>query len=262
MFNGSEISIKINGTGIQSQSISFKQNGNVIAIDSIGNLVPQVYSHDGAPIYDVSFSYIPIIEADPVYGCLQDIKNNIDNNYVVEAAGVSGTFKLQSYSISFTPNNSVAATANYRGFYPISGEFAASTLSNQESDRNKYLNGFSLAVESAGGATQLPIYNFSYQAEANYTPLYGFNSKYPIQISLLGGEESFNFTTDSFKNLDFSGKFAKEVLNYPTNLIKAFSLDGQNYLDFNFSGAKVRDSEFNVQVNSYLFSNFSFFKRF
>ena len=80
---------------------------------------------------------------------------------------------------------------------------------------NQLSHGWTSFISSATNYKDIPTYSFEYNLNARWQPIYIIGNKYPIQIQLLGGQESLKLVRDVYKEVQFSGEELKNYLNVP-----------------------------------------------
>jgi hypothetical protein len=288
MLNWNKVAVRINNTGIMAQSASLSNQSNLTPIFGLGYKGGLDESVNGPQVSEVSIAYIPKAQSDPFWGVLGDYKtaNNI-SPVVLTIGGISGSFYMTNYSISFQPNTLVSASASFRSFNAISGEFQElEDNTNENIDFTGFFNGYTTNVgyntfefqpfdpESdepfVGSPPQLEIpnlYNLSYNTEFELNPIYPIGFKEPSEVQINGGNENFSFVMEEFRNQGFSGAYFKDLLNFSSSDIKSFNMgfdftSNQSSINIDFTNGVVDSSSFDVGVGAYLYTTFNVTKQF
>lgn len=276
--NWQNVVVKINGSGIKAQSVSFSNQSSLSPTFALGYKGSVNDSVNGPQTSEISINYTPQADQDPNWGILNQYKAQTLPElqpYLLNIGGISGMFYLNSYSINFQPNNLVGASVSYRCFSPISGELTALTYENEEVEFTGFFNGLTVSVDTTdpnilGPAPQEnnpPVYALNYDTALDINPVYVIGNKFPIDVQLNGGEEKFSLLTNKFNNQTFSGKTLQSLINYNTTQITAYTmgiLNGSNNsrIYINFSGGIVNNTSFDVSVGGYTYITYNCTKQF
>lgn len=279
MINFQNTLVKVNNTGIKAQSVSLSSNSSLSPIYALGYKEPLSHAVSGPQTTEISINYTPQADADPNWSLLNNKKTiyEVYNTSPVPIilGGISGSFYLKSYSISFSPNSTVKAVANYQSFGQISGLLSPDSSSPENNEYTGFFNGLSFNVNTydpsilgpALPAQSIDLYALSYSADFNINPIYGLGSKYPIQVNLLGGSEKLSFTKEDYVNPGFSGLSVKETIGLIDNNIICYNIgklygQGNSQIAINISGMKATKNSTDFSVGNYSFTNYDVEKFF
>lgn len=271
----SNCEFSVDGSKILAQSASISQKNSITAISLVGyknvtnNRIPI-----GPLTNSISVSYILETNNEPNYYLSRALINyNNSSPTTLNIANVVATGYLESYSINVSENAPVTATANYLVFHEINCDV-------QEQSSTGYL-GFN-SLNSLGVAhywsTRLydqslnsngSVIGLSYNFKANWSPVYQIGNKTPSQVVLLGGEESFDISSEYNLNILYSGQSAENSIDIGdcavielNNLSKEWTTSNWYPLYLYPSGAAINSHDTELSDNNIIISQTKLVKPF
>lgn len=257
--------IRINGTGLMAEKISLSSEASLQPIRPLGKKAQTSIEPNGAIASKLSTSYIVEIGKDLGYSELSGMKSTVNfenlTPVTIVAAGISGSFYFESYKIDIKPHEVVRAEVSYVSYDPLSGQIS------EKSSSLEYASGFSglahywtTEIHSNSGTVNVPIFDFSYNFQANLLPIYTLGNKYPKQILLISSQEEARITKDQYKPVDFYGlsgcvEFGDCISNPRLRLYKLEKMCNNNtgeYIEINMSGASITSSNLSVDTNDFV----------
>lgn len=263
MINFNQIDVLISGSGVLAQSASIDSSNSLTPIYSIGKYNPCNHSPNGAIKNNFSISYIPETSNEINYNIvsyLRTLANDVIHSGIqVVIGGVTGyNCYLNSYSLRVAPNEILNVSVNYSSFQEISGNL--NQKQNTTYNAKDFIPyGFSTFILNSGDASNLPVFDFSYDFSANWEPIYKVGQKTPTQVNLMSASESLSFTRDTLTKIQFSGQKLNE--GYFTINGNDTTIDIYNWqvycsgtgsftpLIFDISGAKINNIQLSAQIN-------------
>ncbi|MEK6880177.1 MAG: hypothetical protein AABY22_11235, partial [Nanoarchaeota archaeon] len=168
---------------------------------------------------------------------------------------------LQSFSINVQINDIARASVSFVCYLSGSGFLGNKRKTiNYNKDTNTVVNGWSSFITSSGTFLNIPTYDFSYNFQANYSPVYIIGKLIPNQIMLLNGTEEISFTRDSNIEISFSGeKVSKHLIDQNTEkniLLHAlrydWDTDSPNPLSFDIRDFQINSREITIEENNFV----------
>jgi len=266
-FSYDNVDVTINSTGILSQSASINTQNEITPAYVIGkrNIIGQF--PEGPIKSAFSFNYFPEIGNEPNYTITQLLKNLNDDilwsGVSVAVAGVTGyNCYLTNYSIGASPNEMVIASVSYETFTPLSGQLLNKNDSITYNPSGLWAHGWTSYVTDTSGHLNQPTYDFSYEFNISWQPIYILGQKSPSQVSLIGGSESLRFTKDVFfHNVSFSGESPSGSFitgeDQNIDIMGVTLLCGKpeasgNSLSFPVTGSKIKNYQLNIQLDDFV----------
>ena len=270
MLEAKNCNISINNTGIMAQSVSINSSNSTFPVQSIGKKGLSRYIANGPVTHSVSIDYILNTDKEPNYNIFNSIKSHINlgsfEKCEIVMGGISGSFYLDSYSVSSSPNNLTTAKATYISFEEsLSGFLNDSKITDGSLDyvgsTTGFSNGWSTYFYENEELSQSSVYDFSYSFRASWEPSYVMGSKIPSQVDLMEYSESISVIRDIYTKPIFSGDelyFSQDITgNFNgTNRnseLRVYGLwrlcggDG-NFLNFSLSGSSITSSTVNYSL--------------
>lgn len=257
MLEARNCNVTINQTGIMAQSVTVNSSNSNVAIKSLGKKGFSKYVPSGPVTHTVSLDYTLKTEKEPNYQIYNTIKSYINSSsfspVTIQVGGISGSFYLESYSVSSSPNNLTTAKANYVSFEEsLSGylndekrenyfilttesgedivtEDGVSTIITEGSldyvgDYNGFANGWTTYFYENEVATSNDVYDFNYSFQTNWQPTYLIGRKTPSQVDMISFQESISVIRDIYTKPRFSG----EELYFSQNITGNFNGTNRN----------------------------------
>lgn len=239
MLEAKNCNVFINGTGLMVQSASINSSNSTFPVQSIGKRGFSKYIANGPITHSISLDYILKTDNEPNYQIYNQIKDHVNSSTFQECelviGGISGSFYLDSYSVSSSPNNLTTARASYISFEETLGGYLndykrdAYTLLTTESgseietedgmyvlitedspnyvgNSSEFANGWSTYFYENNELVQNSVYDFSYSFQSTWEPSYIIGSKIPSQVDLMGYSESITVLRDIYTKPIFSGE--------------------------------------------------------
>lgn len=275
LLNFDRIDVVINGSGIVATNATLSTNNSIEPSYIVGYTRPINQLPSGPTKTVFNASYLPITSQEPTYAIVNKIKSMInDTGYYgekIELAGiVSENFFLDNYNLRIQPNNIVDASVSYSTYWELCGNI------KEKSNRIDYLHygdinhAWSTYILSSGDYINTPVYDFSYNFNASWKPIYTIGRKFPIEMKLLDISESIAFSIDSYREILFTGEAVYENLFNTNNgnlEFKNISLlcqdncedDGgvSDSLALNISGFQIKSININAQVGEMVRVNYT-----
>jgi hypothetical protein len=256
-----QIDILINGTGILAENANLQTDASINPLFLLGyrdnvNQVP-----NGPITSKISLNYILEINSEPTKNIVNSIKN-IHNDLIyspiiLNFAGVSGSYYLQSFGFSANPNSLIRANAQFISFDRLSGNLLKSVNSVNYNTTKFSGIGHGWTVYISSLQNKLPTYSFDYNFEVNWQPIYTIGQKYPIQVQLQTCKENMKFVRDVFEQVDFSGRKGEDYISSGNinDTIKISGLlaiiSGNNYgFEIGITGGKVKNYEMSADPDN------------
>ena len=112
-------------------------------------------------------------------------------------------------------------------------------------------------MTTSGNRLIAPTYDFNYQFEANWQPIYILGRKNPQEVHLMDGTEEMSFVRDSFTHIQFSGEDTSGSFitgDYTIDLFNYKLVAGTNNgsLQFDVSGSSIIDTKLTVDLNNFV----------
>ena len=253
-----------------AQSASINSSNSTFPVQSIGNRGFSKYIANGPITHSVSLDYILKTDNEPNYQIYNAIKDHVNSSTFQECelviGGISGSFYLDSYSVSSSPNNLTTARASYISFEEtLSGYLNDSKIPKETVDyvasNTGFSNGWSTYFYENNELVQNSVYDFSYSFQSSWEPSYVIGSKVPSQVDLMGYSESITVLRDVYTKPVFSG----EELYFSQNIsgdfdgvargseLRVYGLwklcNGTgDFLNFSLSGASINSSSVNYSL--------------
>ena len=291
------VAISVNNTELMAESARVQTENELRPIYAIGKNGTCNQLPNGSIKATFNINYYPVINQEPNYTQVNLIRNLVNSASLsgtkIRIAGITGYgCYLNSYTIQSTPNNLVKAAASYISFLPVSGQIQERTRSSESVD---YIDlstmtasgdyetlatmtvsgdwgsiddpinlvysgsphGWTTYVSNSNNSLIAPTYDFSYNFNANWQPIYQLGKKYPSEVHLMNATEEMSFTRDNFTQIQFSGEAVTGQFitdDYTIDLYDLNVLVSQNAscLQFNVSGAKITSSEASVQLDDFV----------
>ena len=264
MINFNEIDVTVNGTGILSENATVSANNNLFSVYGLGrrNLAPQAIN--GPFQGNMQFDYILDIAYEPNQPITTTLKNTFPLFHHepsrISIAGLTGFAYLDSYSINISPNNPGKATASYTTFTPFSGALAPKkgNFPYNTSGIIALSHGWSTKISTSDEAFSFPTFEFNYNFQANWQPVYVIGKTIPTQIHLMSIEENISISKDFYKNIQLAGQEGWQFLNFgfgPNANISLVALYGETIggqppvINININGMKVTSSKLSAGLN-------------
>ena len=269
--NFDNIDVAVNGSGILSSSAQINSNNELQPAYVIGFINPVTQYPHGPIKSNFTFNYVPEIDQEPNFSVLNNIKNILnDCSYSgekIEVAGLtSNNCFLQQFTIQIKPNNTIENSVNYDTFWPLCGNL------NSKTNLINYLNDGSIAhswttyILNSGDYLSTPVYELTYEFKVNWHPVYLVGKKYPVEVKLLGVEESITFSMDNYRNILITGEdvygniFQDNNGNIQLNnlsLLCKNKCSNSNYLSLNISGFKIKSNNLVARNSEYVRVNYT-----
>lgn len=272
--NFDKVDVIVNNSGILATNATISTNNSIEGYYSIGYARSAGQLASGPTKSTFNATYIPVISQEPNYAIISKIRNMvIDSGYYgekIELAGiVSENYFLTNYSISIQPNNIAESNVSYVNYWELCGSL------KEKSNRIDYLNdgdikhAWSTYILTSGSSITNPVYEFVYNFNADWQPIYTIGRKFPVEMKLLNISESISFNMDSYRNILFTGELVYNNLlnNNNGNLeFKNISLicedncedvGASNGLLLNISGFKINSIDVGSQVGEMVRTKYS-----
>lgn len=254
----------VNGSGLLVTSAAIGESNDLLPITVLGRKGALEQTPNGPLRGSISLSYLIETFNDPGYDRISYLKtghNNFDYpNDKIVVGGLSGEGYLTSYSFAANSNSPISAETTYIVFNGISGkqqEQKNPTIKYNTSSGSGIPYGSTCFIFTSGNYDTIKTYDFKYSFRADYAPVFAIGSIKPIQVQMLGGEETFVLTRDYYTGIQYSGQNATGFFlatgNTDIDLIGIgyFNNDTRYIMRFEISGAKALS-------NSIRFSNQDF----
>jgi len=264
MLEAKNCNISINNTGIMAQSVSINSSNSTFPVQSIGKKGFSRYIANGPITHSVSIDYILKTDDEPNYNIFNSIKSHINSSSFqkcdIVMGGISGSFYLDSYSVSSSPNNLTTAKATYISFEEsLSGYLNDSKITdgslNYVGSTTGFSNGWSTYFYENEELSQSSVYDFSYSFRASWEPSYVMGSRVPSQVDLMEYSESISVVRDIYTkpvfsgdplyfSQDISGNFNGTNRNSELRVYGLWKLCGGDgsFLNFSLSGSSITSS--------------------
>lgn len=257
------VGVFVDGSGLLAESASISQDINLTPIQVLNRKGAISQNINGGPVSHFNISYLLELNNEPNIIQLSFLKTGWQNinPQIVSIAGITGNCYLESYNFSINPNQSVKSSASYISYNILSGYLQGNktyTYNLENSTGLAYGQTSFLGINANYNSP--PTYSFSYQFSANWQPIYAFSGVYPIQVNLLGGQETFQFEKDFYTGISPSGSNLTGIGNQDTiNLYElAFNYAQQIVFPFtiNLSGTKCNSFKMDVKSNDIIRVNY------
>lgn len=250
----------INSSGILAESASINAENTLSPIYAVGKRGILNQSPAGNNPLSFRFNYIAEISHEPNFSTVDLIKNLIDDSsyegVTLEIGGITGfNCYLESYTLKSVPNDLVKASATYLTFSPLAGNLRNKRNYTQYNANNALAHGWMTFVLSRTDAIQVPTYEFNYEFNAKWEPVYIIGQPEPSQVKLQDASERTMLVRDVFYNIQFSGEDACNSLincQYDDQNIEIFNLAflcTGNYTGDLYYNAPFQASDFNFITN-------------
>ncbi len=262
--------ISVNNSGILADSATIRARNNIQPVYGIGrrgifNQIPE----DGIE-GTVNFSYYINLLSEPIFPLTNTFKNltgSYDGINIV-IGGVTGfNCYLTSYSLKSAPNQLVKAEAAFTTYKPFSGVLRARISGeNSISNFSGFLaHGWTTQILSGNSYLTVPIYDFNYNLEIDWSPVFTVANSLSNQVELMQMSESMSFVRDVFHNIQFSGEEASresstaflqknndnEINLLPYHYIASTGVNSPSLI-ISLSGTRIKTSEINVQLDDFV----------
>lgn len=129
IYKSSNTTVKVNGDTLYAQNFSLEYGYNTQHFNSVGGSTIYVYSPANKACY-AEISYFPKKATDNIlrygFGTFTGYTAN-DNRFLLETAGLSGTFYLKTLNLKIGGPEPIAVTARFESQWPISGALNETT---------------------------------------------------------------------------------------------------------------------------------------
>lgn len=217
------IDVAINNSGIIATNASIESSNSIEAAFVVGYYNQVTTVPVGSIRTQFKFDYVPEVNYEPNFGIVNKIKQLIpETGYHGEIVEIGGIIQnncfLENYSIRVNPNNIAQATASYNTFFPPCNFQKEKNNLIEYTNDGSIIHGVSTYLLNSGDYNTKPIYDFEYNIQITWAPIYVIGKKYPVNIKFINAIESINFSTDVFNGVIFSGeKLLDSVLVNNTN---------------------------------------------
>ena len=217
-------------------------------------------------------SYYVNIEKDPCYARVIDLKETQNftglSPQLIEIAGVTGSFYLQSYALSVPQNDIVKAEVSYVGYELTTGDIKnrESTFDYISSGFSGFAHAWSTKVISDAGELDVPIYDFKYSFTTVLNPIYVLGNKFPTRVQYLTSEEDIVMMKDESRDMVWSGEAGCNIFdscdgsNPRVKLLKLASLCDEEITDgmeFDVKGSQMGSRGVKVDTNEFVSVTFN-----
>lgn len=251
------VDLLVNNTGILANAASINSINTLEPAYVLGNKGIINISPNGPIKSTISISYFPEVDKEPSYGALTSLKTLTNETgwtgIRIELANITGyNCYLTSYTLRASPNEITSASVTYDTFVPLSGDITAKRTGISYHTNDRWLHGWTAYVTHTGDYLTDPTYEFEYNFNAQWEPVYVLGQKFPIEVHLRQASERIAFVRDSYKHIQFSGEHVSG--NYITgnslniNMMDISWVCGtlNSGLLFNVSGAKISETLLSV----------------
>jgi hypothetical protein len=279
MLEAKNCNVFINGTGLMVQSASINSSNSTLPVQSIGKRGFSKYIANGPITHSVSLDYILKTDNEPNYQIYNAIKNHVNSTTFQECelviGGISGSFYLDSYSVSSSPNNLTTARASYISFEETLSGYLDDSKTPKEtvdyvSSTTGFSNGWVTYFYEEGELAQNSVYDFSYSFQSSWEPSYIIGSKVPSQVDLMGYSESITVLRDIYTKPVFSGEdlyFSQDISGNFIGVDKNSDLrvyglwnlcnGSGDFLNFSLSGSSINSSSVNYSLGDIILTETS-----
>ncbi len=260
MLNWSECDCIIGiNSGILAESASIDSSNSIDPVIVIGKkgIINQV--PNGPLTNEISISYYPEIRYEPNFQIISFLKN-LTSDYDginVEIGGViARNCYLKSYSLKNSPNEITKASVNFISYLPLSGTLLPKSGDIFYNKSQTIGHGWTTFITTSGEATGAPTYEFNYDFDVEWEPIYLLGQTNPTEVKLMGGSEKIEIVRDAFYQVKFSGEIASGNLIQALNdnnidiMSLGFLCSGYNdTLAISISGGRVKNSIINYGID-------------
>ena len=198
-----------NATINQSNSLSPLK---VIGYKNVLNMSPT----DGVK-NSIKIDYTPETDNEPNHTLSQLMTQYEYFPVEIKIAGYIVTGYLNSYSLSIEENSPVKASAEYSIFHEItdiiSEQSPTGYLNYNRLNGNGIAHYWSSKVTDSSLTERASVISLNYDFRANWQPVYKIGSPIPSQVTFLGAQETFDFTSEYEANITHSGNFIQNSLS-------------------------------------------------
>lgn len=208
-----EVDIIIDGSGILAESASISSETALSPLYALGYKLPLTQSAEGGLQSNFRFSYWLEASYDPNYENVRFLRTGGRYTYnhspaTLVIGGVTGLGYITDYQINLSPNQGARASANYVCFNPLSGQLEnkSNEIHYNTTKTSGIAHGWTVYIVNDTMMNSHPIYDFNYNFNADWSPLYILGNIYPNQVQFSNANESINITRDTYSHLTFSGQ--------------------------------------------------------
>lgn len=272
--------VTVNNINLMADSASIDYSNTVTPLYSLGRRGPFIQAPQGSVKSNFNINYYVSTVKEPNFTIANQIRTGHSTfNYIstqVAIAGITGQCYLESYSLKVQPNEPTRASVSYVAYSKLSGSLQNKSDGSPGSsgysgssgfsgyigavattfDMNQLSHGWTSFISSTTNYKDVPTYSFEYNLNARWQPIYIIGNKYPIQVQLLGGQESLKLIRDVYKEVQFSGEPLKDYLGVPdwdinlsnVNYIRTSTVSSGIIIDI--SGAIIKNTNINFELDN------------
>jgi hypothetical protein len=252
MIRFDNVTVGIDGTGLLANSIGISNNNNTEPLYSVGYKGSFGQMTNNSIGANCNINYYFELNNQFNENLLSSIKSIHQNfnygNNVLSFAGITGSGYLTSYSFQIEPYSPIVATVNYNIYHPLTG-----TLLEGRTHALNIINNSGIAhANHSFFYGNHRIFNFGYDFDAQWVPIYKIGSNIPTQVQLMSVNERISFVTDSFSPVDYFGKRTDIKFSLTSIRIKD-DLVNQNYLfTLDLSDFTVINTSVEGRIDNYI----------
>ena len=212
----------------------------------------------------LQLNYLMETNNEPNYYIISGLKesNGSDSPVVISIGGITGSYYLDGYNFSITPNNLVKVNASYISYENLTGNFSEQS----SSVGYNLLNNSGLAHYWTTTAISNPdltstgsVISFNYNFKPNWEPIYAIGKPSPLQVSLINAQENFDIATETLTHIPFSGKtptsFFNDFNSFKLKNISTLWGDTENSLTFDLESGIVTSNKVEITQDNVILVN-------
>jgi tartrate-resistant acid phosphatase type 5 len=206
----------VNNSGIVAESATIDVANSLRPIYSVGKIGMTRKVPNGPVISNFRINYVPEIDNEPIYALASIVKaqSNVDHSGIrIELGGITGfNCYLTSYAVRAVPNEIVKASATFTTFTPLSGFIKQKKAGVNYNINNSIMHGWTTYAISSSGYFNNPTYEFNYELDSEWEPIYRLGSRVPREVKWMGSTERFTLVRDRFYGPTYSGEVVDDNL--------------------------------------------------
>ena len=272
--------VTVNNINLMADSATIDYSNTVVPLYSLGRRGSFIQAPQGSVKSNFNINYYVSTVKEPNFTIANQIRTGHSTfNYTstqVAIAGITGQCYLESYNLKVQPNEPTKASVSYVAYSKLSGSLQSKSDGSPGSsgfsgavsgfegysgatattfDMNQLSHGWTTFISNITNYKDIPTYSFEYNLNAKWQPIYIIGNKYPIQMQLLGGQESLKLIRDVYKEVQFSGEELKNYLDVPDwdinlsniNYVRTSTVSSGIIIDI--SGAIIKNTNINFALD-------------
>lgn len=177
----------------------------------------------------------------------------------IKVAGHTVTGYLNNYSLSLEENTPVKASVEFSIFHELTDglteQSSTGYLGYNQSNSLTVGHYWASQISNSDYTVNGDVISLDYNFRANWQPIYKIGSPIPSQVTLLGSQETFNFTSEYESNITYSGRAVQDSLANCSilrinNLSYDWTTTGWFPLSFSLADGKIISHTINLSENN------------